>query len=87
MCSFDVAGSKLGGTWFDMPHIEQTQVAFTSLARAGDGVEVGIEDPTVPTSASPGDAYRGTGLLIAETPFFVALGNKVILGEDLRNPA
>lgn len=39
-----------------MPHIEQTQVAFASLAGAGDGVEVGADDPDDPTSASLGDA-------------------------------
>ena len=87
VCSFAVAGSKLGGTWFDMPHIEQTQVALTSLAGAGDGVDVGKEDPTEPISASLGDAYRGTGLLMAEAPFLAALGKRVIFGDDLRKPA
>lgn len=77
----------MDGTWFDMPHIEQTQVAFTSLAGAGDGVDVGIDDPTGPTSASLGDAYRGKGLLMAATPFLMAFGKTVIFGEDLRKPA
>jgi len=79
-----VDGSKLFGTGFDRPQIGHTQVAFISLAGAGDG-PVGLGMPgTLPMSASLGDAYLGIGLRIACEARLVDFGKRVILGEDLK---
>ena len=82
-----VAGSKLAGTGFEKPQIGQIQVALMSLAGAGDGaIERGVDTPEG-KRASLGEAYCGTGLLIAKDARFDGFGNSVILGDDLRKPA
>ena len=67
----------------------QIQVALISLAGAGDGDWPNDRGGAAvdPTEPSLGDAYRGTGLLIASEDLFDSFGNSVILAEDLRNPA
>ena len=82
-----VPGSKFGGTLFENPHIGHIQVASMSLGGAGDGTYDRKGEPGGFTSASAGEAYRGTGLAIACDARLTALGNSVILGLDFRKPA
>ena len=69
----------MGGTGFEKPQIEHTQVALTS--RAGAGLDRG-DEVTDRMRASLGDAYFGTGLRIDGAVRFEGLGKSVILGED-----
>ena len=80
VCWFAVDGSKFDGTRLEKPQIGHTQVALTS--RAGAGLDRG-EDVADRTRASLGDAYFGTGLLIAGVARFEGLGKSVIFGDDL----
>ena len=79
VCWFAVDGSKLEGTELEKPQIGHTQVALTS--RAGAGLDRG-DDVADRTRASLGDAFLGTGLLIAGAVRLDGFGNSVILGDD-----
>lgn len=79
MCSLAVVGSKLDGTG-----LEKLQMVQTHVAELGGGVSTGGVRKGLSTRCA-GEAFPlRAGWNDAR---LLALGTKVILGEDLRKPA
>lgn len=72
------AGSKLEGTGFENEHIGQTQVALEG--RVGRGA-------VCPSETVAGVCCGCPGAAPPRASCFVGLGQRVILGDDLRKPA
>jgi hypothetical protein len=84
--AFAVAGSKFEGTGFENEQIGQTQVALWEGVGAGEDAR---ERSGLPLSGvvESGLCAMPVGSGEPRGGCFTGLGNRVILGEDLRKPA